>query len=79
MITLRDKETGKSLGEISAAELQILIDAFEEEGRDDQDYYIDASSPDYLEANFEGSANIVAMLKTALAGRDGMDVVWSRD
>ena len=79
MIKLSDKETGKSLGEITAAELQILIDAFEEEGREDQDYYIDASSPDYLEANFEGAANLVAMLKTALAGRDGMDVVWSRE
>jgi hypothetical protein len=79
MIKLRDKETGTTLGEITAAELQILIDAFEEEGRDDQDYYIDASSPDYLETNFEGSANLVAMLKTALAGRDGMDVVWSRE
>jgi hypothetical protein len=79
MIKLRDKETGKSLGEITAAELQILIDAFEEEGRDDQDYYIDASTPDYLESNFEGSANLVAMLKAALDGRDGMDVEWSRD
>ena len=79
MIKLSDKETGKPLGEITAAELQILIDAFEEEGREDRDYYIDASSPDYLEANFEGSANLVAMLKTALAGRDGMDIVWSRE
>ena len=79
MIKLSDKESGKLIGEITAAELQILVDAFEEEGREDQDYYIDASSPDYLEANFEGSANLVAMLKTALAGRDGMDIVWSRD
>jgi hypothetical protein len=79
MIKLRDKETGKSLGEITAAELQILIDAFEEEGRDDQDYYIDASTPEYLETNFEGSANLVTMLKTALDGRDGMDIEWSRE
>ena len=78
-IVLRDKETGKLIGEISAAELQILVDAFEEEGREDQDYYIDASSPDYLEAQFEGSANLVAMLKSALAERDGMDIEWSKD
>jgi hypothetical protein len=79
MIKLRDKETSQLIGEISATELQILIDAFEEEGRDDQDYYVDASTPDYLEANFEGSANLAALLQRALAGRDGMDIVWSRE
>ena len=79
MIKLIDKETGAPIGEITAAELQILVDAFEEEGRDDQDYYVDASSPDYLQEQFEGSANLVAMLRTALAGRDGMDIAWSRD
>ena len=79
MITLRDKETGQLIGEISEADLQILIDAFEEEGRDDQDYYIDATSPEYLEANFVGAASVAALLKKALAGRDGMDIVWSRE
>jgi hypothetical protein len=79
MIKLSDKETGKLIGQISAAELQILVDAFEEEGRDDHDYYIDASSPDYLAEKFEGSANLVAMLKTALGDKDGMDIVWSRE
>jgi hypothetical protein len=79
MIKLRDKETGRLIGEITQAELQILIDAFEEEGRDDHDYYIDASSPDYLAEQFEGSANLVKMLTTALGGRDGMDIAWSRE
>ena len=78
MIKLSDKETGNLIGEISEADLQILIDAFEEEGRTDQDYYIDATSPEYLEANFVGAAGIAAVLKKALAGRDGMDIVWSR-
>jgi len=79
MIKLRDKETGTLIGDISEADLQILIDAFEEEGREDRDYYIDATSPEYLEANFVGAAGIAALLKKALAGRDGMDVVWSRE
>jgi hypothetical protein len=79
MIVLRDKETGQSLGEISSAELQILVDAFEEEGRDDRDYYIDASSPDYLESNFPGSARVAALLRAALGGREGFDVQWERE
>jgi hypothetical protein len=79
MIKLREKETGALIGEISEADLQVLVDAFEEEGRDDKDYYIDATSPEYLEANFVGAAGVAALLKKALAGRDGMDVVWSRE
>ena len=79
MIKLRDKETGNLIGEISDAELQILIDAFEEEGREDHDYYIDATSPDYLEAQFVGAAGLAALLKKTLAGRDGMDIAWSRE
>ena len=78
MIKLSDKETGNLIGEISEADLQILIDAFEEEGRTDQDYYIDATTPEYLEANFVGAAGIAALLKTTLAGREGMDIVWTR-
>ena len=78
MIVLRDKETGETLAELTPQELQVLVDAFEEEGRDDRDYWIDASSPDYLDANFPGSARIASVLRAALAGREGFDVVWER-
>ena len=78
MIVLRDKDTGQTIGELTPQELQILIDAFEEEGRDDHDYYIDATSPDYLEANFEGAGRVSALLREALGEREGFDVVWSR-
>ena len=78
MIVLRDKDTGQTIGELTPQELQILVDAFEEEGRDDHDYYIDATSPDYLEANFEGAGRVAALLRGALGDRDGFDVVWSR-
>jgi hypothetical protein len=78
MILLRDKETGETLAELSPKELQILVDAFEEEGRDDRDYYIDASSPEYLESNFPGSGRIAGLLRDALRGREGFDVQWER-
>ena len=78
MIVLRDKDTGHAIGELTPQELQILIDAFEEEGRDDHDYYIDSTSPDYLEANFEGAGRVAALLREALGEREGFDVVWSR-
>ena len=79
MILLRDKETGQTIGELTPQELQILIDAFEEEGREDHDYYIDATSPDYLESNFEGAGRVAGLLRAALGEREGFDVAWTRD
>ena len=76
MILLLDKETGQSIGEITPQELQILVDAFEEEGREDQDYYIDASSPEYLETQFEGAGRVAGLLRAALGEREGFDVQW---
>jgi hypothetical protein len=78
MIVLLDKETGQSIGEITPQELQILVDAFEEEGREDQDYYIDASSPEYLETQFEGAGRVAGLLRAALGEREGFDVQWVR-
>ena len=78
MILLLDKETGQTIGEITPQELQILVEAFEEEGRDDHDYYIDATSPEYLETQFEGAARVAGLLKVALGGREGFDVQWVR-
>ena len=78
MIVLRDKETGQTIGELTPQELAILVEAFEEEGRDDHDYYIDATSPDYLENNFEGAGRVAGLLRSALGEREGFDVVWSR-
>ena len=76
MIVLLDKETGQTIGEITPQELQILVDAFEEEGREDHDYYIDATSPEYLETQFEGAGRVAGLLKAALGARDGFDVQW---
>jgi hypothetical protein len=79
MILLTDKENGTQLGEITAQELKLLVDAFEEEGRDDRDYYIDASSPDYLIEQFGGAASRLAdLLRDALGDRAGFDVQWER-
>jgi hypothetical protein len=78
MITLRDKDTGTRLGSISEEELQFLIDALEEESESDTDYYIDPDTIDLLED--EGAAaNLVAMLRSAVEGKEGVDVSWSRD
>jgi hypothetical protein len=78
MITLREKDSGKRLGSISEEELQSLVDALEEESRSDTDYWIDAPTVDMLEE--EGaSVHLVALLRSAVNGRDGVDVAWTRE
>jgi hypothetical protein len=78
-IQLRDKESGTTLAELTDDELKVLIDAFEEEDSDDRDYWIDASTPEYLESQFVGAARLAGILRTALQGREGFDVVWTRE
>ena len=77
MITLTEKGTNKSLGQISEAQLQYLIDNLEEEWLEDQDYAI---TPLLLQ-NFEekgADAELVSVLRNALAGRDEIEIIWSK-
>ena len=77
MIALREKGTNRSLGSISESQLQYLIDQLEEERLEDQDYAVSRLLVDSFEA--EGAdAELVAILRNALGGRDEIDIVWSR-
>jgi hypothetical protein len=78
MITLRDKGTGTVIGQIGEDQLKLLIDAFEEESSRDRDYYVEVATLDFLADEVPGSTEIVALLRSALGGRDGMDIVWER-
>jgi inactivated superfamily I helicase len=78
MITLRDKDTGARLGSISEEELKTLVDALEEESSADTDYWIDAPTVDMLEQD-GASAALVTLLRSALQGKDGLEVRWSRE
>lgn len=77
MITLRDTETGATIGTISEADLETLVHALEEESATDRDYYIQAETVDFLEEE-EASAELVALLRKALDGKDGIEISWSR-
>ena len=78
MIQLYDAERGTRLGEISDAQLQSLTDSLEEESATDQDYYLTAETIDMLEGD-GADAGLVGLLREALAGREGMDVRWTRE
>jgi hypothetical protein len=69
--------TNLVLGEISDAELKVLFENLEEESAEDTDYYITPDTVDYLESR-GADARLVAMLRQAIGGSDGVDVRWAR-
>jgi hypothetical protein len=77
MITLRLKDSGATLGSISEADLQVLLDQFEEESSTDRDYFIDERTVQIIE-EAGASPDLCALLRKAIGGGDGIDIVWSR-
>ena len=77
MISLFEKDTNKSLGQITETQLQYLIDNLEEEWSDDQDYAVTPLLLEYFEG-LGADPELVSLLRDALAGRDEIEIVWSK-
>ena len=77
MAQLFDADSQAPIGTITDVQLQFLIDELEEESATDQDYYIDAATIDMLELD-GGDPALIALLRSALGARDGMEVRWVR-
>src|SRR3954465_2205151 len=77
MIDLYDEATGKLIGTITDADLQVLVDALEEESLDDHDYYIDVATIDVI-ADGRATEHLVNLLRTAVGTKDGVDIRWQR-
>jgi hypothetical protein len=78
MVQLYDSERGARLGAISDEQLRFLVDSLEEESAEDRDYYLTAETIDILEED-GADTQLVSLLRQALAGREGMEVRWSRE
>ena len=77
MINLHEKDTNRSLGQISEDQIQYLIDNLEEEWLEDQDYAITPLLLEHFETQ-GADAGLVSLLRDALGGRDEIEIVWSR-
>ena len=77
-IRLSEKDSGRTLGSISEADFQMLVDYMEEESSKDQDYYVEHTAIDALES-LGASADFVALLRTSVGDSEGVDVVWAAD
>ena len=77
MINLHEKDTDRDLGSISEDQFQYLVDQLEEESMEDNDYAISSTLLDFFESQ-GADPELVSLLRNALAGRDEMDIVWSK-
>lgn len=77
-VTLMDTGNGKLVGRITDTQLQFLVDELEEESSADRDYYIDAATIDVL-AGAGADADLIDVLRRAIASRDGVELRWTHD
>ena len=76
MIDLYNASTDQLIGSITPADLEVLIDALEEESADDQDYYITADTIEIV-ADGRATEHLVQLLRNALGSADGVDIRWA--
>jgi len=71
------KDSDRSLGVISDADVKLLVDQLEEEDIADDDYFIDSATVSILESA-GASSTLVNMLLGAIGDSDGIDVRWEK-
>ena len=78
MIQLRNKDTAAPIGEITKEQLDFLIDMLEEEGVEDQDYWIDEMTLQYFQENGADLA-LIKLLQDAIGESEGIEIEWVPD
>lgn len=66
---------GTRIGNITAEQLQFLVDHLEEEGTTDQDYAINEMTLAYLEGEGADPA-VIEMLRKALGAQEEITIAW---
>jgi processive 1,2-diacylglycerol beta-glucosyltransferase len=77
VIELFDNDTGASLGTISDAQLQFLVDQMEEESSADTDYYVSRDTLDVFQEQGADPA-LIDLLRSALGDREDMEIRWQK-
>jgi hypothetical protein len=77
MIQLYDMSNDEPCGSLTEEQFQSLVDALEEEGLEDEDYYINTETVEMLEAS-GADRELIRTLRLALGDREEMDIRWER-
>ncbi|MCE9623928.1 MAG: galactosyldiacylglycerol synthase [Deltaproteobacteria bacterium] len=76
MVKLFEKERDRLVAEITEDQFRFLADHLEEESENDQDYYLNMDTLDFLEE--EGAdAELMGALRGAMAGREEIELRWA--
>ena len=78
MIRLFAEATDQENGTITAAQFRSMQDQLEEEGPDDDDYYVNRATIDLFRERGADAA-LVMILEQALGDREDMDVRFTQD
>jgi hypothetical protein len=77
MIDIYNNETNELVGQITEADLQVLVDHLEEESSEDQDYFIDAETIDVI-GDGQATEHLLGVLRKALGTAEGVEIRWQR-
>ena len=77
MITLRNKETGAYIGEITEEQLKFMIDELEEDYSQDRDYWLEKSELDFFKER-GADQELIRLLENAIGSNDGVEIVWEK-
>jgi hypothetical protein len=79
-IRLLDEATGREIGRISDEELAVLQEVLEDEGPDDQDYWINLDEVAEIACRPGATPHLIALLHNAVRDKpDGIDIAFQRD
>jgi hypothetical protein len=70
-------DNNETIGTITAAQLQFLVDQLEEEDSEDTDYYIDRDTLELLSDN-GADPDLLAMIEKAMGDDDDIDIAWEQ-
>ena len=77
MIDLYNAATNQLLGSITEADLKVLVDHLEEESAEDQDYYVDEATIEFM-ADGQATEHLLTLLRKAIGSSEGVEVRWQR-
>jgi hypothetical protein len=70
-------DNGETIGEITAAQMQFLVDQLEEEDDEDTDYFIDRDTLELLSDN-GADPELLALIEKAMGDDDEIDIAWEK-
>jgi hypothetical protein len=77
MVKISEKQSGTPLGTLDDLQFQFLADHLEEESRQDDDYYLNRTTVDFL-ADAGADPALLDILRRALGDRDEAEIRWER-